>query len=312
MQDYSPHISVMDPVGPAIEHVKAVLFRPFDLERWLAIGFSAWLAQLGSGRGSNGGAEAKKHYQFDSLRDAYHQGHEYVVTNAGWLLPAVFIGSALVVGIWIMLTWLSSRGRFMFLYNVTYNNAEVRRPWAMFREYAHSLFLFRLVLALVGLVAVGALVAAGAFGTIALWQTSGPGALWTLFVLVPALIVVGLGLAMVSLFTTDFVLPVMLLQSTYCVPAWRQFRDLLSDNKGRFFLYLLFRLLIDLVVGVIVLLLVLLTCCCAACFLALPYIGTVVLLPIHVFKRTYALHYLRQYGSDYDLLGPVPPQTNWI
>ena len=39
-------ISVIDPIGPAIEHVRLMLFKPFDLSKWLIIGFCAWLANL--------------------------------------------------------------------------------------------------------------------------------------------------------------------------------------------------------------------------------------------------------------------------
>ena len=48
-------ISVIDPIGPAIEHVRLMLFKPFDLSKWLTIGFCAWLAQLGHGGGGGGG-----------------------------------------------------------------------------------------------------------------------------------------------------------------------------------------------------------------------------------------------------------------
>lgn len=40
-------VSVIDPISPAIERVKLMLFRPFDLQKWLIIGFCAWLAYLG-------------------------------------------------------------------------------------------------------------------------------------------------------------------------------------------------------------------------------------------------------------------------
>ena len=40
-------ISVTAPVSAALERVKQVLFRPFDLGKWFVIGFCAWLALLG-------------------------------------------------------------------------------------------------------------------------------------------------------------------------------------------------------------------------------------------------------------------------
>jgi hypothetical protein len=38
----------------------------------------------------------------------------------------------------------------------------------------------------------------------------------------------------------------------------------------------------------------------------LPFVGTVLLLPVLVFKRAYPLYYLAQFGPQYDLF-PVPP-----
>ena len=39
-------VSVIDPITPAIERAKIMLFRPFELKRWFVIGFCAWLAYL--------------------------------------------------------------------------------------------------------------------------------------------------------------------------------------------------------------------------------------------------------------------------
>lgn len=49
------YVSVIEPITPAIERVKTVLFRPFDLGKWFVIGLSAWLAQFGQNGGGGGG-----------------------------------------------------------------------------------------------------------------------------------------------------------------------------------------------------------------------------------------------------------------
>ena len=36
-------ISVIDPISPAIERTKLVLFQPFDLGKWFKLGFCAFL-----------------------------------------------------------------------------------------------------------------------------------------------------------------------------------------------------------------------------------------------------------------------------
>ena len=51
-------ISVSDPVESAWMGTKKILFQPFDIGKWFALGFSAWLATLLEGGGSfnfNGG-----------------------------------------------------------------------------------------------------------------------------------------------------------------------------------------------------------------------------------------------------------------
>src|SRR5215472_6438463 len=44
-------IEIFKPFGEAFELMKKILFQPFDLKKWLVIGFAAWLANLASGGG---------------------------------------------------------------------------------------------------------------------------------------------------------------------------------------------------------------------------------------------------------------------
>ncbi|MHB9006972.1 MAG: hypothetical protein ACYDC1_08565, partial [Limisphaerales bacterium] len=64
-------------------------------------------------------------------------------------------------------------------------------------------------------------------------------------------------------------------------------------------------------VALVILAVVLATCCVAGCLLAIPYLGAVLLLPVFVFDRAYSLHFLRQFGPEYDLLlPPADPRTD--
>ena len=48
------NIQFFEPLTRAWERMKHILWRPFDLAKWLVLGFSAWLAGLaGSGGGQN-------------------------------------------------------------------------------------------------------------------------------------------------------------------------------------------------------------------------------------------------------------------
>jgi hypothetical protein len=57
----------------------------------------------------------------------------------------------------------------------------------------------------------------------------------------------------------------------------------------------------------LVMLAILVTCCCACCLMALPFLGTVLLLPVLVFKQAYSLYFLAQFGPEYDVFPPAPP-----
>jgi hypothetical protein len=147
------NVSVIDPISPAFERVKTILFSPFDLGKWFVIGFCAWLAYLGKGGGGGGGGPNFK--GGGEPEEAFHTAKEFVLANLHWIIPVAV--TAVLVGIilWLVLTWLSSRGRFMFLHCVAQNKAEIKVPWAKFRQHANSLFLFRIVLGLIGFAAIG-------------------------------------------------------------------------------------------------------------------------------------------------------------
>ena len=89
-------ITFVDPLSRAVERMRQILFQPFDLVKWLVLGFSAWLAGLASGAGGGTGAS-----NFDS--DEWDRpGHVLREYGHVWdrLLDNVFllphIGSATV------------------------------------------------------------------------------------------------------------------------------------------------------------------------------------------------------------------------
>jgi len=75
-------------------------------------------------------------------------------------------------------------------------------------------------------------------------------------------------------------------------------------------LYFLFQILLAMGIGAILLVVILLTCCIAGCLMLIPYIGTVLILPILTFQRAYSAFYLAQFGPDFDVFPePLPPLT---
>ncbi len=305
-------VSVIDPIGPTLEKVKMILFKPFDLRKWFVIGFCAWLAFLGSGGGpggpGGGGDGVKIKDSSSETREVIDQTKEFVLENLAWIIPVALIVVVLIIVLWLVVTWLSSRGRFMFLHCVAENKAEVSVPWTKFRQQANSLFLFRIVLGLISFAAIG-LPCLLAVGLIAIMAAGNiPGVIAVLGFVIIGLIVFAISiiLFLVSKFTMDFIVPIMFLRTASCVAGWREFLTILSVNKARFVLYLLFQIVIAIVIGAITSIGFCIGCClcCVSLLLLIPYIGTVILLPLLVFKRAYSLLYLGQFGPELDVFSP--------
>jgi hypothetical protein len=112
--------------------------------------------------------------------------------------------------------------------------------------------------------------------------------------------------ALISKFTADFVVPIMLLNTASSLTGWRTFLSLLGANKARMTLYILFQIVIWLVIGFISFFICVIGCCCCCIgvVLFIPYVGTVILLPLIAFKRAYSLFYLRQFGPQFDVFSP--------
>lgn len=304
-------ISVIDPISPAIEWVKTILFRPFDLGKWFVIGFCAWLAYLGEGGGPNFNFGGQQRY--GSSGESFHNAKEVVIENLFWIVPVAITVTVLIIAIGFAITWLRSRGRFMFLHCVALNKAEVVAPWHKFKKQGNSLFLFSIVVWLIGSAVIMLLIAVlVVIGILMFAGTGGPNPLGIIFLVLLAICLIiptAIVFALIGKFTRDFVVPIMFLREGTCMTAWREFWPLLTANKGRFTIYILFQIVIALAVGIIVMACICITCCCLGCILAIPYIGTVLMLPVLVFHRSYSLLYLRQYGPGFDVFSPEPATT---
>jgi hypothetical protein len=307
-------IDVTQPIGMALDHVQRMLFRPFDLSKWIIVGFCAWLAGLGesggtglgfhqgfNGQGNNGAPVAEQ------FRQMFDRVSLYVMANLNWIIPLAAFLFVAMLSIGLLILWLNSRGKFMFLHCVALDRAEVEIPWTQYSAQGNSLFWFRLVLHLFSLIISLPLIFFLVIDIIQMVKNGTPDVVGVLAAvgLGMGLFLLGLLLTLARKFTTDFVVPLMYLRGGKCTTAWGEFWRLLTANPGQFALYILFQIVLAIVICVLVLAVVLVTCCIAGCLMAIPFIGTVLLLPILIFKRSYSLFYLAQYGPEYDVF-PAP------
>jgi hypothetical protein len=211
-----------------------------------------------------------------------------------------------VVAISLVLTWLSSRGHFMFLDGVVRNRGAVVDPWHEYRREGNSLFWFRVGLGLVGFFVVLLILAMGV--AVALpdirAERFGPFAIIAAVLGVGLMICFAVFMGMIQVYQADFVVPIMYLRRTSTVSAWREFHaTLFSPYMTTFVLYFLMKIVIAIGTGLVAFALMCVTCCIAI----LPYVGSVILLPVSVFLRTYPLVFLEQFGSNWQILQTRAP-----
>ena len=203
----------------------------------------------------------------------------------------------------------------MFLDCVVENKAEIRKPWRKFRRLANSLFRFQLSILIISVIfTVLVFFLAGLLIT-AFKNSHLMGnftALIAVVLLVLAVLPIFIALGAVIKFTGDFAVPIMYLHGVSCVEAWRILLDAIFTYPLAFLLYWLFFIVITMGIGMIILAAIVLTCCCAACVLTIPYIGTVVFLPVLIFLRSYPLYFIRQAGKDFDVFDNFPADINSV
>lgn len=302
------NIAYFDPLMRAWERMKNILMRPFDLAKWLVLGFSVWLAALVDGAG---GGEWKWIWDNDDFpgRVNLHDGGD-LFRNAGEALiwvPLIFVLIMAVAAILLVLLWVSSRAKFIFLDNVVHNRAQIVEPWHRLREIGDSLFLWRVGFVVAcGLVIL--LLAALFFApTVAFSNSDVLSGLSYAAMGFGVLILSACGIvaAFVILMLEAFVIPIMYKYELKATEAWSYFLPWLKDRPLSFLLYGLFVLMMAFGYVIFLGLACVLTCC----IVALPYVGTVILLPVWVTYRLFSLEFLKQFDPGFDLFSRLEAET---
>jgi len=303
--------SAGDAISPAVERSKQLLF-PFKAEKWFALGFTVFLAQCGEGGGGgsfnipswpsgssptgsspggSGGGSLPSEFQkiVDGATRALHDHLGlYVALGAGAVL--------LLLGLWMLVLWLSSRAKLMFVESVIWDRVDVSTQWSRAAELGLSLFKFRAAFGVAGAFLILGALGAGAFVAWPDFQAGspfGPRALVGYSLFGAAVLFFAFPLGILLALLDDFVVPLMVTRNARVGDAWGAFRaEVLPGNVGGLILFYLLRMVLGMATAMIAALLTCFTCCLTA----IPYIGTVMLLPIWVFWRAYPLYYLEQLG----------------
>jgi hypothetical protein len=298
------NVQFFDPFSRAWLKMKTILFNPFDIGKWFALGFTAFLANLtdAPGGGGRGGNYTHGDYSLHRFFDLPRVITEWLAENPFWV-SVIIAGVILAIALWVIFVWLSSRGMFMFLDNVVHNRTFIQKPWRDFKNHGDSLFQWRLAFGIFSFVIlVGFFIAAYIIARDIYFNGYN---LSSKIMYFGVLALIGFALFLIVFFIskllTDFVVPMMYKYGVSANDAWRKLLPLFSMHAGLFVLYGLFIIGLYILIGIGVALGGFLTCCCGFILIAIPYIGSVILLPVSVTFRAFSLEFLEQFGEEYKI-----------
>ncbi len=303
------NVAFLAPLQRAWGRTERMLFRPFRIETWLVMGFAAFLSEFlsGGGHGTFGRSFRTPGMHGSEIpHQIFRRIWDFVSDPA--MMVAVVVGGCVLLAVVIVLQWVSCRGRFIFLDNVVYERPAIVEPWSRFKRLGNSLFVWTLMFWLAVLVAM--LVVAMPFlaSLRGLWSDDvfhWAGLLSLagfMFMAIP----VALALAYTALFLNHFVVPIMYRHNLTAVEAWTRFLALLRANPIYFLAYGLIMIVLWIAIGFAVMIVGFGTCCIGFILVATPYLGQVVLLPVHVALRAYGPEFLAQFGPEVDVFAAAP------
>ena len=301
MNGAEPKIEIFKPFGEAFELMKKILFQPFNFTKWLVIGFAAFLC----GHLSAGG------FNFPFGGFSQHQKNPELVLPGWerwkpWLLILILVGGLAFLALIAVFMWLKARGNFIFTDCIVRNRGAIAEPWREYRSEGNSYFLFTLAVGfgsmlLLGLIAISSLVPFGIYG-----QGRSNHEMAPLFIVVIIVFAVAwVCFAVLFGLISYFMIPVMYNRRCRAFDAFRETARLVLENGGPFVLFCLFSICLLIGTGLLSGIVTCATCCLAA----LPYVGTVILLPIFVCLRAFGLCFIRQFGPEYDVWAAVRSST---
>ncbi len=297
------NVAYVLPLQRAWARAVRMLFRPFRLEMWLVLGFAAFLSEyLSGGFGGGGGRYTWHDGDWEGAGHVLRRLEDFLAEPI-WVTVAVAVVVTIVV-LGLLFMWISSRGKFIFLDNVAHERRGIVEPWGRLARLGNSLFLWRLVFSLACLLVAGLIVVlfilnVGTLYSEGHFHLPQLGAILGLLAMLAPL---GIVAAYIQLFLFDFVVPVMYRHDLTASAAWQRFMPLFRAHAGSFIVYGLFVLVLWIGVVIAIITVGMMTCCVGFILLALPYIGSVLLLPLGVTFRALGPEFLGQFGPDYAVL----------
>lgn len=227
---------------------------PFEWGRWLRLallslfvaGSSGGSAPTGGfqgpftpGTGTDPGTGTEFNVAMDQL-NAFFGAHLWLIVG--------FVAIAFLIG--LVLQWLAAAFEFTFLESLREDAVHVRRYTSQYSGLGTRLFAFRLLFGIGALLAFGGL-ALVFIGPI-LWGVAPAGPILVGLLMIPLFLVLGILAAIVYVFTTAFVAPIMLLEDRGVLSAWKRFWGVFKSAWQDFLVFLLVGIFLMIAIGIVV------------------------------------------------------------
>ena len=200
---------------------------------------------LFSGEMSNGGA----HFNFSVPQMPSNSNH-LLRPEAAYILPLVLVAGAIIIALFLAITYIASVLRFVLFDAVLSGRHRIREGWRMWRERAIPYFRLQLLLLLAFI--VGIAVTAGIPVGLIWMRTGFTKARWdtdaTLLAICAVLLTIGwiVCVAVASVMSKDFVLPMMALEGVGYAEGWSRLVEMLKSEKKSYAIYILMKVVLAL------------------------------------------------------------------
>ncbi|RLM54008.1 hypothetical protein DVK02_11315 [Halobellus sp. Atlit-31R] len=321
----------VEAIDDAIDATRAFLW-PIDRSRWLRLAVVVFFVGGTAGFSPfqfTGGAPTGNGAETSLPTDAPAPSPELVAPGGVELLVvAIIVG--LVAAILLGFLFVGSVMEFVFVESLRQEAVSIRRYWSTRWRLGARLFGFRLV---VGVLTLGTVLGLLAVILSPLVFGNGGVSLALVVLAIPLLVVVGLVSGLIGGFTTNFVVPIMLVEERPLLSAWRRFWPTLRKQWKQYAVYAVAAFVLQLAIGLLASIATVLGAIVAAIplgivglvgvalvsvvdpvgwivvagavllFLLVAFlIGLLVAVPAQTYLRYYALFVLGDTEDDFDLI----------
>jgi len=237
----------LENVDDAIGATRSFLW-PFDLGRWLKLAFVVFFLggtgavnpfQFGGGTSSTGSSgEPGQLPSYSEIVNA--------LTPTEWAIVGAIVGAILLLG--LILGFIGAVMEFVFVESLRRERVSIREYWGARWRQGVRLFGFRLVVGLLSLAVAGGAIVAALWPLFAGGQFSIP----VLLLAIGVALVVAMGSGLLTGFTTQFVVPVMVAEDRTVLGAWKRFWPTMTGQWKEYLAYAVLRIVLSIAVGILV------------------------------------------------------------